>query len=160
MMTDSTRAAMAAESDEGAAAGDTPASARKKKKKRKGVKKGELSRRRAVQLVVDELGAVATSGQVRDEVLKRYGLELDPNVASQYRSTYLKSLREGGPRASDKVGAPSGKRLGRPPKAAAAAAAAPVSAEPTIEEIMEVKALYERIGAKRFDSVLALIGAR
>ncbi|MBY0232592.1 MAG: hypothetical protein K2W96_25205 [Gemmataceae bacterium] len=153
MLADSTRAAMAAEDGEGAAATEA-VPARKRKGKKRGKKKG-MSQRRAVHLVVDDLGAAATSGQVREEVKKRYGLDIEPNIASQYRSTYLKKLREGGARASDAAVAET-RRVGRPPKAAEAA----TGSEPTFDEVLAVKALYERIGEKRFGEVLALIGAR
>ena len=150
MATEMTKVALPAESGEGA----TTVSAKARKKKRR-AKKGGMTKARAVQLCVDALGPDAPTAAVQEEVKKRYKFDLKTTNVSQYKSVYLKSLREGAPRASDLPEPTAVNRGGRPPKAKAVA-----GGDPTLEEIRSVKAVYGRIGEKRFGEMMDLIAGR
>ena len=87
------------------------------------------------------LGKDAVPQAIQDAVKAKHGVELPMKIVSNYKSLVLK-----------KKGA--GKKMGRPPKSAAAPTTASVSSNGksggiSLDDIKAVKALAEKIGASK-----------
>jgi hypothetical protein len=136
--------------------GDAPAPTRKKpgpkpgKKRKRRTRKGGLTNSHAVAICVEQLGRKdAPLDGIQNMLKERFRIRLKPTTISQYKSTYLKRLRETGQRAvlPDDLAAPA-PRVRK---------AAPSSGEVSLDEIRDIKALVSRMGPERFRALVELI---
>ncbi len=138
--------AMAAEGD-ASSAPEKPRRGRPPGSKTKPKKKGPkgVGKQKAVALAIEELGPETDNEKLAAHVKARYKHSLKPNNISQYKSNYLKHLREGGaPATLDAIGATPVKKAKAPGDA-------------TVEEIRDLKALSQRMGIERFRELIGLI---
>src|SRR5262249_23517446 len=97
-----------------------------------------LTKTDAVKQALANLGNDAMPLAIRDHIKSKFGIDMDPNLISNYKSTLLK--KAGGRRG--RGGRP--KRQGVP-----ATARATAQGGITLEDIRAVKDLAERIGADK-----------
>lgn len=145
-----TRAALPAEAD---AETTTEASRRGPKKggrKRKRAK-GGVSKSHAVAICVEKLGHDATPQDIAKMLLEEFKIDLKNTNISQYKSIYLRRLREGGDVAT----------MDGAPAVATAPAPRARSREDgetvTLGEVRQLKELLARLGEKGFRALIELI---
>ncbi len=119
------------------------------KKKQAGTSKLQM-----VRDAVGELGGDATAAELQNAVKQRHGTELPIKIVGSYKSLVLKQMRKAGstpgPKVEPKPGKKKKKKMGRPKKTAVAAASmASHTGGISMDEIRAVKALAEKLGAKK-----------
>jgi hypothetical protein len=148
--TEMTRAALPAEAEADAAPEGKRRGPKKGMKRRKRGKRGGLTRSHAVALCVEKLGGEAAQPADIARMLKdEFKIDLKNTNISQYKSLYLKKLREGGDRAtSDSVSAVVA------PKTKTREG---VGGSVSVSEIRQLKDLAKRMGEKGFRELVELI---
>jgi len=137
-----------AEADAGDKSSDKPRRGRPPGSKSK--KKGKIGKARAVAVLVEQMGPDTPNETIQERLKKDFKITLKLTNVSQYKSNYLKHLRDGGAPATLEP-------LAAPAKRVKAVATIP-SGDTTIEEIRALKALVGRMGRSRLLELIELIG--
>lgn len=145
--------ALPSESDSSPAP-EKPRRGRKPGQKNKPGKRG-FSKSHAVALIVEELGREQASvPDIHEQLVRRFNMNLKSTNISQYKSIYLRKLREGSDPATPEK-APSLTPSFRAAKTSTATHSE--SANVSVGEIRILKDLHQRIGEKPFRELIDLI---